>query len=301
MKKFRFLAIVVSVFVLFSLFGCGDIDLGKMGLSLDGLPFADMIAGGKHSYNQPDAGVAIESIETAVIEATEEIGVADAIEETEPEVYIPVPEIIPDYLVTRPVIMEETAAVCETDAPYRPVQTEAQTFFDGSCNHKHNQEAEAIYGIYGDWNEYLQNKDYLSNHRLVIARGGLRLRDKPNTQTGKQVALIPDGEIITTMEYRDGWAYAYYDGKYGWCSTEFLFDPFIGSQTGGVPMDYATVISKNGVELFTDRICHDDDSITTIIPYETQVTMYYISGGMAYVAYRNIYGYCSVDALSYYW
>ncbi|MBR5307806.1 MAG: SH3 domain-containing protein [Clostridia bacterium] len=136
------------------------------------------------------------------------------------------------------------------------------------------------------------NEDRDTNDRLVIATGGLRLRDQPNL-SGKKLALIPDGTIITVEGEYDGWAYTRYEGKYGWCSSEFLFYP---SRYSLVTLYSARVTSQSGIELITDKYIGSRKAKTTI-PYEETVRVYEIDGKNAFVSYRGIYGWCSTEYL----
>ena len=276
MKFSRLLAVIVCVFTLAALLGCGDINLGDLGLSLEELPLI-----GKGDVGDFAAEVTVE----ATMAAIETYAVT-----TEPE-------------ETRQVVWQTQAPV-ETTAYYEeyytPAETSAQRYYDGSCTHMHNQEAEELYRTYGGLlskNEYSEKEEYLRTHRVVIASGGLNLREQPIS--GKVLTLIPEGEIIPVYDYSNEWAYVYYSGNYGWCSMEFLFEPFLSATGSSTLMAYATVIANNGIELVTDRHCYDDDTVSIKIPSATRINVYYISGDRAFVSYKNIYGYCSTEYLAF--
>lgn len=283
MRNTKFFAIIICILVAVSLFGCGEFNLGDLGdLGNMELPFGENPFGENPFGGNPPAAMTTEAI---TAEAT-----------------------IETFAATTAAPEETWQVVWQTEAPqttadygngyYEPVQTEAQTYYDGSCNHMHNQEAEAHYQIYGGREQYYQDAEYLRTHRLVIASGGLNLRDKPSS-SGKVLTLIPEGEIVNTFEYRSGWANVYYNGEYGWCSMEFLFDPFLYPEVDGYPIAYATVYANKGVELVTDRRCYDDPSVTITIPNSAGVSVYKITGTKAYVSYKGIYGYCSTDYLAF--
>ena len=278
MKISRLFAIIICVFAAVSLLGCGGIDLGdlgSLGLPIDEIPFIGDFT----------AEADVSEIFTADIYTTEAAVEAT----TEPE-------------ETWQVVWQTQEPAMTTayyEDSYEPAETSAQRYYDGSCTHMHNQEAEALYRTYGGLlsrEEYAQKEEYLRTHRVVIASGGLNLRAEP--VNGDVLTLIPEGEIITVYEYRNEWAQVYYNGYYGWCSMEFLFEPFLGN-ADSPPLAYATVTYSKGVELVTDRHCYDDDTVSMKIPYNAQVTVYGWGGDEAFVSYKNIYGYCSTAYLDY--
>lgn len=56
----------------------------------------------------------------------------------------------------------------------------------------------------------------------VVAKGGLRLREGPNTDSAV-LLTIPDRSRVTVLEMPNDWAYVYFDNQYGWCSSDYLF------------------------------------------------------------------------------
>ena len=135
---------------------------------------------------------------------------------------------------------------------------------------------------------------YDNSKRLVIAYGGLRLRDQPNL-SGNRIGLILDGSIITVERIENDWAYTYYDGIYGWCSCEFLFTPSSYSMT---PIASAKINAYAGVEMTTDKF-FNSEAVKTTVPYAQTVYIYQISGNNAFISYNNIYGWCPTDNLVY--
>ncbi len=131
--------------------------------------------------------------------------------------------------------------------------------------------------------------------RLVIAIGGLRIRDKPSIETGKKVGLVPDGSIVTVYRTENDWAYVCYDGTYGWCSGEFLFMPSYYDMS---PIRTAIAQSKDDIVLNTDKY-KGTRNIISSIPNGEIVYIYKFNGNRAFVSYRNIYGWCSADCLAY--
>lgn len=134
---------------------------------------------------------------------------------------------------------------------------------------------------------------YDDNKKIVIAHGGLRLRNKPDISTGSIVGLIPNGTIITVEKIERNWAYTCFDGVYGWCSCDFLFKPYVYT---GKPIYMATVNAYDGVDLTTENYVASDD-FYTIIPDGQTVFVYVIEGTRAFVKFNNIYGWCSTEHL----
>lgn len=131
------------------------------------------------------------------------------------------------------------------------------------------------------------------NNKIAIAYGGLRMRDKPDVATGAKVGLIPNGTIITIIKTESNWAYIFYDGIYGWCSCDFLFEPYDYS---GTPISKAKISHTEGIALSTEKHNTPKD-FYTIIPYGSTVYVYKINSQSAFVQYNSIYGWCSTEYL----
>ena len=80
---------------------------------------------------------------------------------------------------------------------------------------------------------------------------------------------------------------------------EYMFEPFTNPTKGKSPIAVGNVTARSGVELFIiNRHCSKKDAVSTIIPRNTQVYIYDIGGGTAYVSYKGtIYGRCAVEDL----
>ncbi len=134
---------------------------------------------------------------------------------------------------------------------------------------------------------------YADDQRIVIAHGGLRMRNLPDIASGAIVGLIPNGSVITVEKIQNNWAYTCVDGVYGWCSCDFLFEPY---EYNGEPIYRARVNSAAGVDLTTENYVADD-SFYTIIPNGEMILVYIVEGDRAFVKYNNIYGWCSTKDL----
>ena len=135
---------------------------------------------------------------------------------------------------------------------------------------------------------------YEDNQRVVIAHGGLRIRNKPDLTYGAIVGLIPNGTLLTVDRIEGNWAYVGVDGVFGWCSCDFLFEPYSYS---GRPIYRATANYYKGVDLIPEN--HGTDpGFYTIIPDGESVYVYAIEGDRAFVSYNNIYGWCSTEHLT---
>lgn len=135
---------------------------------------------------------------------------------------------------------------------------------------------------------------YEDNQRVVIAHGGLRIRNKPDLTYGAIVGLIPNGTLLTVDRIEGNWAYVGVDGVFGWCSCDFLFEPYSYS---GRPICRATANYYKGVDLIPEN--HGTDpGFYTIIPDGESVYVYAIEGDRAFVSYNNIYGWCSTEHLT---
>ena len=135
---------------------------------------------------------------------------------------------------------------------------------------------------------------YEDDQRVVIAHGGLRIRNKPDLTYGAIVGLIPNGTLLTVDRIEGNWAYVGVDGIWGWCSCDFLFEPYSYS---GRPIYRATANYYKGVDLVPEN--HGTDpGFYTIIPDGESVYVYAIEGDRAFVSYNNIYGWCSTEHLT---
>jgi len=193
--------------------------------------------------------------------------VIEEYEDPDPEYYEPVieePEI-PDYEYYEPVIEEQKIPVPEYN---EPVAEEPPLVFP-------------------------QNNGYNdSSKKLIIAYGGLRLRDAPDINA-TQVGLILDGSIVTIEQINGDWAYTCFEGVYGWCHRDYLFEPSSYSMS---TLCSAMVTEYIGTELTTDKY-FNNENVKTIIPNGFTVYVYEISGNRAFVSYNNVYGWCSTEYL----
>ena len=55
----------------------------------------------------------------------------------------------------------------------------------------------------------------------VTARGGLRMRSEPSVNASV-AAMIPYNTLLTPINWEGNWAQVEYNGKYGWCSGDYL-------------------------------------------------------------------------------
>lgn len=133
-----------------------------------------------------------------------------------------------------------------------------------------------------------------NNSYVVIADGGLRIRDNPDKDSGKQIGLIPNGTEIIPTEFRNGWAYITYRGVSGWCSGDFIYESI---DYDGEPQYSAVVKPGKGATLTTDIVVNSV-TIETRIPAGTVVYVYMTSGDRSYVRYNNIYGWCQNSYLN---
>ena len=138
-----------------------------------------------------------------------------------------------------------------------------------------------------------------SDVKYVRADGGLRLRSNPTTDSEK-LLVIPDGAKITVKDYSGSWAYTTYNGISGWCSANYLKDASEETTTPTAPIQ--TEINK------TMRVTADgglrmrkepsaDGEKLTVIPKETIVKVTKETDGWAYVEYKGIEGWCSLQYL----
>ena len=131
-----------------------------------------------------------------------------------------------------------------------------------------------------------------SSKKLIIAYGGLRLREAPDINA-TQVGLILDGSIVTIEQINGDWAYTSFEGVYGWCHRDYLFEP----SNYSMPAIYSAMVTEYiGTELVTDKY-FDNKNVTTIIPNGFTVYVYEIKGNKAFVSYNNVYGWCSTEFL----
>lgn len=128
--------------------------------------------------------------------------------------------------------------------------------------------------------------------RVVIANGGLNMRNGPDTSQSV-LALIPNGELITVEKTKDNWAYVCYNGKYGWCSCDFLFVPV---EYTGAPL-YTAIVRVDGLLEMISDVYAEDDEVKVDIPDGTIVNIYILDGDRAFIKYNNIYGWCPVEYL----
>ena len=278
MKILRFFTVIVCIFIILSLFGCGKINIRPL---LDKLP---------HDKIQLD-NVLIEGVADAVA-TTAEGKTTEAVEYG--GFNIVTAEIETEAVITEAI----TEVVVETVATEFFEVTVAETEANG-CNHLHVQEAAELFETHGGLfsnpqEDHNGNLEYCAKNRLVVAYGGLRLREAPID--GTQVGLILDGDIIQILGHKNGWAYTCYDGIYGWCSMEYLFDPYLYPTAGGAPIAKAKA-TRSGIKLVTNRRCDDKDEVSTTLPRSTMLRVYRLEHGAAYVQYKNIFGWCSTEYL----
>ncbi len=131
-----------------------------------------------------------------------------------------------------------------------------------------------------------------TSSRVVIANGGLNMRNGPSTSEGV-ITLIPNGEIITVERVEDNWAYVYYGGDYGWCSCDYLFVPI---EYTGILLYSATVRCDGYLEMISYDYAEDDE-IFTDVPNGATVDVYRVEGDRAFIKYKNIYGWCLLEYL----
>ena len=136
--------------------------------------------------------------------------------------------------------------------------------------------------------------EYDDGRRVIIANGGLRIRNAPNLSAGI-LGLIPNGTIVYVERFENNWAYTSIDGVYGWCSCDYLFKPF---EYYGTAIYKTTVTVDAGVQIVSDEY-EDADILYTLVPKGEIMYVYKIEGDRAYVSYNNIYGWCSTENLVY--
>ena len=296
MKFSRFFAVIICIFILFSLLGCGKIKIGPL---LDKLPLDEIDIESLLPENIISKPTIKDDAANEVVEVFEEDSIP--LFDAEPEVTYVVTETVTEA-ITEVVTEVVTEAVTEaiTEVVITEFVEETTKVTDGTgCNHLHVQEAQDLFVVFVNLfddpqGENKSNQGYCATHRLVVAYGGLRLRETP--VDGTQVGLILDGDIIHILDHKDGWAYTCYDGVYGWCSMEYLFDPYIYPTAGGAPIAKAKAL-RSGIKLVTNRRCDDKDEVSTTIPRSTTLLVYGLESGTAFVQYKNIYGYCSTEDL----
>ncbi len=244
----------------------------------------------------------LETVESVhITEAVEYTKAVEAIETSREAMAIPVETTVETAIVTTAETTVEATVetTVETSVEAIEVVTEAVNYIDGKCTHEHYF-GEAV-SLYAEHDVTLNEDEILHfrNERLVIAYGGLRLREEPK-KGSTQVGLLPDGTIIQISAREDGWAYTYYDGVWGWCSMEYLFEPFYYPTAGGAPLAFGTVTNTSGTELFCGKRCYDKDVVSTRIPYSAKVEIYSdVDGGPDneyYVSYKGtLYGTCKAE------
>ncbi len=134
------------------------------------------------------------------------------------------------------------------------------------------------------------------DRRLIIAINGLNLRSQP-TINSDSLEVIPDGTIITVNSEFGDWVSTEYNGKYGWCKAEFLFEP---TEYNYEVQYIATVIANDVVIDIPDYQIYDNGvrrNVRTKVNLGDRVCVYTISNGRAFVSFNHIYGWCDEESL----
>lgn len=144
---------------------------------------------------------------------------------------------------------------------------------------------------YAKYNTY--NEQFNNAQRIVIAIGGLRIRNTANTSSGKILEVIPNGTKVTVQRTENNWSYVSYNGVSGWSSNDYLYVP-----TGhdNVPFRTAKVIASSGDYLREDAFVNSSETITKISNGDF-VKIYRVEDSWSYVNYNGKYGWILTESL----
>ncbi len=136
---------------------------------------------------------------------------------------------------------------------------------------------------------------------VVVSPNGLNLRQHPNTEATILTAVTHRSRV-TVFYSRNNWSYVEYNGKRGWCSTEFLIDEDLMTTTApttqktfSVPPGTAKITSDNGINLREGP--GTNYKVIVAMPYNATVNVQLSQNGWCYVEYKGKTGWCTAEFL----
>ncbi|MCR5636471.1 MAG: SH3 domain-containing protein [Clostridiales bacterium] len=137
------------------------------------------------------------------------------------------------------------------------------------------------------------NESVVGSYRVTTNGGNLILRDSASA-SGKEIALVPNGTVVTIYEIKNGYGRTIYDGKTGWLAMSYLMAD--NGQTGGDIGRYQVTTSEGNLILRADAT--SASGIVALVPKGTIVTITEIKNGYGKTTYNGQTGWLSMSYLT---
>ncbi len=136
-------------------------------------------------------------------------------------------------------------------------------------------------------------------YKVTTNGGNLVLRDAPSA-SGKQVALVPNGTLVTITELQNGYGKTTYNGQTGWLALSYLI-AYSGSADDDtslykVPGSYQVTVSSGNLIL---RDSSENGTMIDSIPKGTILYVTEVKNGYGKVTYNGKTGWVSMNYLTY--